>query len=46
VSPSEDEEGAIMSATEHFDVIILGSGQGGKQLAWHLGRSGKKGGRH
>jgi pyruvate/2-oxoglutarate dehydrogenase complex dihydrolipoamide dehydrogenase (E3) component len=31
-----------MSATEHFDVIILGSGQGGKQLAWHLGRSGKK----
>src|SRR5271168_4647904 len=31
-----------MSATEHFDVVILGSGQGGKQLAWHLGRSGKK----
>ena len=31
-----------MPATEHFDVVILGSGQGGKQLAWHLGRSGKK----
>jgi pyruvate/2-oxoglutarate dehydrogenase complex dihydrolipoamide dehydrogenase (E3) component len=31
-----------MSATEHFDVVILGSGQGGKQLAWHFGRSGKK----
>lgn len=28
--------------TEHVDVIILGSGQGGKLLAWHLARSGKK----
>jgi pyruvate/2-oxoglutarate dehydrogenase complex dihydrolipoamide dehydrogenase (E3) component len=27
---------------EPFDVVILGSGQGGKHLAWHLGRSGKK----
>lgn len=27
---------------EYFDVVILGSGQGGKQLAWHLGHSGKK----
>jgi pyruvate/2-oxoglutarate dehydrogenase complex dihydrolipoamide dehydrogenase (E3) component len=25
-----------------FDVLILGSGQGGKQLAWHLARSGKR----
>src|ERR1700731_1596486 len=31
-----------MSQPEPFDVVILGSGQGGKQLAWHLGRSGKK----
>jgi pyruvate/2-oxoglutarate dehydrogenase complex dihydrolipoamide dehydrogenase (E3) component len=31
-----------MSQSEAFDVLILGSGQGGKQLAWHLGRSGKK----
>jgi pyruvate/2-oxoglutarate dehydrogenase complex dihydrolipoamide dehydrogenase (E3) component len=31
-----------MSEAEHFDVVILGSGQGGKQLAWHLGRFGKK----
>jgi pyruvate/2-oxoglutarate dehydrogenase complex dihydrolipoamide dehydrogenase (E3) component len=31
-----------MSQTEHVDVIILGSGQGGKLLAWHLGHSGKK----
>jgi pyruvate/2-oxoglutarate dehydrogenase complex dihydrolipoamide dehydrogenase (E3) component len=25
---------------ETFGVVILGSGQGGKHLAWHLGRSG------
>jgi pyruvate/2-oxoglutarate dehydrogenase complex dihydrolipoamide dehydrogenase (E3) component len=31
-----------MPQSEAFDVVILGSGQGGKQLAWHLGRSGKK----
>jgi pyruvate/2-oxoglutarate dehydrogenase complex dihydrolipoamide dehydrogenase (E3) component len=31
-----------VSQPEHFDVVILGSGQGGKQLAWHLGHSGKK----
>jgi pyruvate/2-oxoglutarate dehydrogenase complex dihydrolipoamide dehydrogenase (E3) component len=31
-----------MSQTETFDVLILGSGQGGKLLAWHLGRAGKK----
>jgi pyruvate/2-oxoglutarate dehydrogenase complex dihydrolipoamide dehydrogenase (E3) component len=31
-----------MPQSETFDVVILGSGQGGKHLAWHLGRSGKK----
>ena len=31
-----------MPQSEHFDVVILGSGQGGKLLAWNLGRSGKK----
>ena len=31
-----------MSPSENFNVVILGSGQGGKRLAWHLGRSGKK----
>src|SRR5271154_1440203 len=31
-----------MPQSEHFDVVILGSGQGGKLLAWHLGSSGKK----
>src|SRR3954470_17456746 len=31
-----------MSQTEIYDLVILGSGQGGKLLAWHLARSGKK----
>ena len=31
-----------MPQSEHFDVVILGSGQGGKLLAWNLARSGKK----
>jgi pyruvate/2-oxoglutarate dehydrogenase complex dihydrolipoamide dehydrogenase (E3) component len=31
-----------MSAVEHFEVLIVGSGQGGKLLAWHLARSGKR----
>lgn len=31
-----------MAHPEHFDVVILGSGPGGKLLAWDLGRSGKK----
>ena len=31
-----------MSHVETFDVLILGSGQGGKLLAWHLSASGRK----
>ncbi|CAD6545868.1 putative pyridine nucleotide-disulfide oxidoreductase RclA [Paraburkholderia kirstenboschensis] len=31
-----------MSHVEHFDTLILGSGQGGKLLAWHLGRLGRR----
>ncbi|WP_025598434.1 mercuric reductase [Burkholderia sp. WSM2230] len=31
-----------MSHIEQFDTLILGSGQGGKLLAWHLGRSGQR----
>ncbi len=30
-----------MSQPEIFDTVILGSGQGGKLLAWRLARSGK-----
>ncbi|TPN23623.1 mercuric reductase [Mesorhizobium sp. B2-3-3] len=31
-----------MPQPEHYDFLILGSGQGGKALAWHLGRSGHR----
>ena len=31
-----------MPQPEHFDSLILGSGQGGKRLAWHLARSGQR----
>jgi pyruvate/2-oxoglutarate dehydrogenase complex dihydrolipoamide dehydrogenase (E3) component len=31
-----------MPQPEHFDTLILGSGQGGKLLAWHLARSGQR----
>ena len=27
---------------ERFEILILGSGQGGKLLAWHLARSGRR----
>ena len=31
-----------MSQLEQFEVLILGSGQGGKLLAWHMARSGRR----
>jgi pyruvate/2-oxoglutarate dehydrogenase complex dihydrolipoamide dehydrogenase (E3) component len=31
-----------MSKPEQFDVVILGSGQGGKALAWNLAGAGQK----
>ena len=31
-----------MPEVEHFDTVILGRGQGGKLLAWHLGQSGRR----
>ncbi len=31
-----------MAELEQVDVLILGSGQGGKQLAWHMARSGRR----
>src|SRR5262245_66124126 len=32
-----------MPQPEPYDVLILGSGQGGKRLAWHLAGSGQRG---
>ena len=31
-----------MPDLERFDTVILGSGQGGKLLAWHLAKSGRR----
>ena len=31
-----------MSQPEDFEVLILGSGEGGKLLAWHMARSGRR----
>ena len=31
-----------MAETERFDILILGSGGGGKLLAWHMGGAGRK----
>jgi pyruvate/2-oxoglutarate dehydrogenase complex dihydrolipoamide dehydrogenase (E3) component len=31
-----------MNPSEHFDTVILGSGQGGKLLAWQLARTGTR----
>jgi pyruvate/2-oxoglutarate dehydrogenase complex dihydrolipoamide dehydrogenase (E3) component len=31
-----------MSQTKHYEDLVLGSGAGGKLLAWHLGRSGRR----
>ena len=31
-----------MSQPERFEVLILGSGFGGKLLAWHMARSGRR----
>ena len=31
-----------MTQAERLDALVLGSGQGGKLLAWHLARSGQR----
>src|SRR5712691_9478301 len=31
-----------MSQTEHYEFLVLGSGAGGKLLAWHMARSGRR----
>jgi hypothetical protein len=31
-----------MSQPEQVEVLILGSGEGGKKMAWHMARSGRR----
>jgi pyruvate/2-oxoglutarate dehydrogenase complex dihydrolipoamide dehydrogenase (E3) component len=31
-----------MAEPQHFDVLVLGSGQGGKLLAWHMAQTGER----
>ena len=31
-----------MSQPERVEVLILGSGEGGKNMAWHMARSGRR----
>src|SRR6266498_2302152 len=31
-----------MSQPEQYEIVVLGSGAGGKLLAWHLARSGRR----
>lgn len=31
-----------MSQVEHLDVLVLGSGQGGQLIAWHLAQAGRR----
>jgi pyruvate/2-oxoglutarate dehydrogenase complex dihydrolipoamide dehydrogenase (E3) component len=30
----------MMPQAEHFAILVLGSGEGGKFLAWHMAKSG------
>src|SRR5437867_11968102 len=31
-----------MSESERFEILVLGSGAGGKLLAWHMAQSGRR----
>src|SRR6516164_8589021 len=31
-----------MPQPEQYEALVLGSGEGGKYLAWHMGRSGRR----
>jgi pyruvate/2-oxoglutarate dehydrogenase complex dihydrolipoamide dehydrogenase (E3) component len=31
-----------MSQPERFDILVLGSGEGGKYLAWHMAHAGRR----
>jgi pyruvate/2-oxoglutarate dehydrogenase complex dihydrolipoamide dehydrogenase (E3) component len=31
-----------MPESERYDVVVIGSGEGGKYLAWHLAKAGQR----
>src|ERR1700692_1331885 len=37
-----NDEELKMSRPEHFEMLVLGSGEGGKYLAWHMAKSGHR----
>src|ERR1700692_162432 len=37
-----NDEELKMSRPEHFEMLVLGSGEGGKYLSWHMARSGHR----
>jgi pyruvate/2-oxoglutarate dehydrogenase complex dihydrolipoamide dehydrogenase (E3) component len=41
-NPTKDYIMLTIKATERFDALILGGGNGGTYLAWHLARSGRR----
>src|SRR5215831_461041 len=42
LSLSDSRKEETMPQPQHYDFLILGSGQGGKRLAWHLAGSGHR----
>src|ERR1700761_4590274 len=38
----QDSSGQLSSGVQHYDLVIIGSGEGGKYLAWTMARQGKK----
>src|SRR5215475_6931705 len=42
VSRDKEEEEQHMPQSEQLDVLVLGSGTGGKLIAWHMAQSGRR----
>src|SRR5262249_19548224 len=40
--PDSDSQEISMSEPQRYEVLVLGSGAGGKLLAWHLATSGRR----